>query len=172
MHPTLVLQAFGELSPDTASAGVDSVEEDLYSVFNARAEMMGWSMTNSMTTTIDGRGRTTRSTVTPRPPYRLLWGMNEAELTPEAKGAQIGWVQVGLKDGIANPAVVLPPLVQCFDDALRRFGALDLSSLQVVAFDLEPGHGTLGRRRCRQGDPWREFLQPWLQIESGGGGRF
>ena len=69
--------------------------------------------------------------------------MNEAELTPEAKGAQIGWVQVGLKDGIANPAVVLPPLVQCFDDALRRFGALELSSLQVVAFDLEPGHGTL-----------------------------
>ena len=158
MHPTLVLQAFGELSPDTASAGVDSVEEDLYSVFNARAEMMGWSMTNSMTTTIDGRGRTTRSTVTPRPPYRLLWGMNEAELTPEAKGAQIGWVQVGLKDGIANPAVVLPPLVQCFDDALRRFGALELSSLQVVAFDLEPGHGTLEDGVADRGTPGENFF--------------
>ena len=48
MHPTLVLQAFGELSPDTASAGVDSVEEDLYSVFNARAEMMTpWRRTST-----------------------------------------------------------------------------------------------------------------------------
>ena len=126
MPPTLFLEAFGRLSPDTAMAVIDSEEEDLYSIFNARAEMMGWS-----------------TTAMPRPQYRLLWGMNEAELTPGANGTRIGWVQVGLKAGNANPAAVLPALVQCFDDALRRFGIVELSSLQVMAIDLEPGTGTL-----------------------------
>ena len=34
--------------------------------------------------------------------------------------------------------MVLPALVQCFVDALRRFGAVDLSALQVMAINLDP----------------------------------
>ena len=38
---TLILEAFGQLSPGTNL--IDSEEEDLYSVFRARSELMGWS---------------------------------------------------------------------------------------------------------------------------------
>jgi hypothetical protein len=43
-----------------------------------------------------------------------------------------------------EPAIVLPALVQCFDDALSRFGVVELSGLQVTATYLEPG-----TRSCR-----------------------
>ena len=159
---SLFLEAFGQLSPGTNL--IDSEEEDLYSVFRARAELMGWSTTSL-----------------PRPPRPLLWGMNEAELTAGTDASRIGFVQVGLEPGIVGvletgsdlseprlsfaagggrtgfgrfpgprsagtvePAIVLPALVQCFDDALRRFGVVELSGLQVTATYLEPG-----TRSCR-----------------------
>ena len=34
--------------------------------------------------------------------------------------------------------MLLPALIQCFDDALRRFGVVELSGLQVTANFLEP----------------------------------
>ncbi len=34
---------------------------------------------------------------------------------------------------------MLPPLIQCFDDALSRFGDIELSGLQVTAQYLETG---------------------------------
>ena len=34
--------------------------------------------------------------------------------------------------------MVLPALVQCFDDALRRFGAVEMGGLQVTASHLMP----------------------------------
>ena len=139
---TLFLEAFGQLSPGTNL--IDSEEEDLYSVFRARAELMGW------TTRSAGRS--------------LLWGMNEAELTAGSDASRIGFVQVGLQVGdleptkvspvpvlglgytnlgvrrrSVDPAMVLPALVQCFDDALRRFGTIELSVLQVTAYGLDPG---------------------------------
>ena len=119
-------------------------EEDLYSVFTARAELMGWSTTSARR----------------RP---LLWGMNEAELTAGIDASRIGWVQVGLEVGdieptrvpsvpvpgygyaplgvhrrAVDPALMLPALIQCFDDALRRFGVVELSGLQVSANFLAP----------------------------------
>ena len=139
---TLFLEAFGQLSPGTNL--IDSEEEDLYSVFRARAELMGW------TTTSAGR--------------QLLWGMNEAELTAGSDASRIGFVQVGLQVGELErievppppspgfhyarlgvrqrplePAMVLPALVQCFHDALRRFGTIELSGLQVTAYGLDLG---------------------------------
>lgn len=59
MTPTLLLEAFGQLASDMAAIGTK--EEDLYSVFRARAELMGWSSTD------------------PHP--TRLWGLEEAELT-------------------------------------------------------------------------------------------
>ncbi len=113
---TLVVEAFGRLLPDMSMPGPPNGEEDLYSVFNARAELMGWSST----------GTRRRST---------LWGMNDAELTPGSDTARIGWVQVGLDPGV-EPVVALPALVQCLDDALRRFGVVELTGLQVTGTDL------------------------------------
>ena len=123
---------------------------DLYSVFHTRAESMCWSTACST-----------------RPARRrpLLWHMNEAELTAGTDDSRIGYVQVGLDVGHVertrapirsepvpgfyyaplgvrrrsiDPAVVLPALIQCFDDALRRFGDVELSALQVTANFLDP----------------------------------
>ena len=92
----------------------------------------------------------------------LLWAMNEAELTAGSAPSRIGWVQVGLEAGVVEPiqtqpvsvpgwaafperrrdfvepAMALPALIQCFDDALGRFGVVSLSGLQVTARYLEP----------------------------------
>ena len=77
MPPMLALDAFGDLPSGTNL--IDSEEEDLYSVFRARAELMGWSTTS---------GR--RS---------LLWNMHQAELTVGVDKSRIGSVQVGLDVG-------------------------------------------------------------------------
>ena len=74
MSQTLFLEAFGQLSRDTSLAGIDSEEEDLYSVFNSRADLMSWATT---------------ATQRRRP---LLWEMNEAELTAGIETSRIGWV--------------------------------------------------------------------------------
>lgn len=140
MSPTLFLEAFGQLSgPPT----IDSAEEDLYSVFRARADFMSWAATSS-------------------PRHPLLWEMNDAELTAGIDASRIGWLQVGL--GVGNfeptsvpsvpvlgfryaqlgarrraidPVMALPALVECFNDSLSRFGVVELSSLQVMANGLE-----------------------------------
>ena len=143
MSSLLFIEAFGQLSRDTNLGGTVSDEEDLYSVFRARAELMGWSTTSAR-----------RS---------LLWEMNEAELTAGIDSSRIGWVQVGLEVGdleptkvssvpdsgygyaplgvrrrAVEPSVVLPALIQCSHDALCRFGVVELSGLQVTANYLDP----------------------------------
>ncbi len=118
MHTTLFLEAFGQLAPHTAV--IDAAEEDLYSVFRARAELMCWS---------------TMST-TRRP---LLWDMNDAEeLTTGSASSRIGWVQVGMHHDVPDPVGALPALSQCLDDALRRFGDVTLSGLQITIHGLQP----------------------------------
>lgn len=113
---TLIVEAFGRLLPDMDVPGPPNGEEDLYSVFNARAELMGWSSTSA-------RQRSS------------LWGMNDAALTPGSEASRIGWVQVGLDAGV-EPVAALPAFVQCFDDALRRFGVVELTGLQVTGSEL------------------------------------
>lgn len=146
----LFVEAFGQFSRDPNLEGmILEDEEDLYSVFRARAELMGWSTSSG------------------RPP--LLWGMNDAELTAGSDASRIGWVQVGPEVGDSEPtrvpsapvrgrryttlwesrgsdepAVLLPPLIQCLDDALRRFGVVELSGLQVTAGSLKPSAGSYG----------------------------
>lgn len=143
MSSTLFLEAFGQLSRGVSLARINSEEEDLYSVFRARSELMSWSTTST-------------------DPHAMLWEMNEAELTAGLDASRIGWVQVGLGVGVTQPsralpapypgwaaflerrgravepAMVLPALAQCFDDALRRFGIVELSGLQVTASNLGP----------------------------------
>ena len=148
MPTTLFLEAFGQLSRDTNQPGSVSGEEDLIGVFAARAELMNWSTYSSHR----------RS---------LLWGTEEAELTAGTDASRIGWVQVGLeadvvyeperfvpppipgyaaipsrRENAVEPAMALPPLIQCFDDALRRFGVVELSGIQVTANNLDPSTGS------------------------------
>ena len=144
MSSLLFVEAFGQLRRAVNSEGIVSEdEEDLYSVFRARSELMGWSANSAG-----------------RPP---LWDITEAELTTGIDAYRIGDVQVGLNVGdleptrepsapvlgyryaplgvrqrAIEPSVALPALIQCFDDSLRRFGVVELSGLQVTANFLEP----------------------------------
>ena len=72
MSQTLFLEAFGQLSRDTSLAGIVSeAEEDLYSVFNARANLMSWATTASHRRRVE------------------IWDMNEAELTAGTDASRI-----------------------------------------------------------------------------------
>ncbi len=157
--PYLVVAAYGQLAPNPNLLD-SSAEEDLYSVFLARSELMRWSNFYSTTSS---------QLISP------LWAMNEAELTYANDGPGIGFAQVGLDVGPiidatkaasqptlsedesaklgpsqyvparhpigsgppADPTVAIPPLVQCLDDALRWFGETDVSAFQVTATDLQ-----------------------------------
>ena len=138
---TLFVEAFGQLSGPSV---IDCEEEDLYSVFLTRSELMGWGAPSS----------------DERP---LLWHMEEAEITADADSDRIGFVQVGLGVGplepmelpppprpgwatlpvrpkSTDPVLALPPLVQCFGDSLSRFGDIEVSCFQVTAtyLDIDP----------------------------------
>ena len=87
-------------------------------------------------------------------------------MTAGDDASRIGWVQVGLNVGpfepfsvspnvlpppvtgrryeafeaqqrASEPVEVLPALIQCFDDSLRRFGAVEVSGYQVTASGME-----------------------------------
>ncbi len=140
MATTLFLEAFGRLSPHQAVVVVE--EEDLYSVFYGRSELMGWSTKDI-------------------PHQPLFWDMHEAELTAGQGLGRIGWVQVGLASRIVGIAPIRPPrtpdwaawpeirhntvtsaqvvpaLCQCLADALQRFGACTLTGFQLTVRDLE-----------------------------------
>ncbi len=121
MYSTLFIESLGQLHRDANLRGmILEEEEDLYSVFRERADLMGW--------------------LTKPEGHPKLWAMEEAELTSENEVPQIGWGQVGLNVGDSAPTIepteVLPALIQCFDDSLRRFGAVEVSGFQVTASSL------------------------------------
>ena len=88
MATNLFLEAFGHLSPHQAVIVVE--EEDLYSVFRERSELMGWSTMDT-------------------PPRPLFWDMHEAELTAGQGLGRIGWIQVGLASRVIGTRPVRPP---------------------------------------------------------------
>jgi hypothetical protein len=139
MTPTLFLEAFGQLASDMAV--IRAEEEDLYSVFRARAELMGWSSTD------------------PHP--TRLWGLEEAELTDGSASPRIGFVQIGMSEdaiearrmwppqasgfvplpyrrrATVSPTGVLPAACQCFSDALHRFGHVTLVGMQATILNMD-----------------------------------
>ena len=107
-HTILLVEALGSM----ASKGtIDTEEEDLYSVFHGRAELMGW-LTHSGS----------------RHSVQALWAMHEAELTDDS--LRVGFCQVGLDPPRVVPSV-LPAVLQCLSDSVRRFGAT-VSGFQVT----------------------------------------
>ena len=140
---TIFVEAFGKMVPD---GDIDAREEDLYSVFNSRSEMMGLSGTLA-----PGSGRP------------QLWGMNEAELSVDSEGklievlsGRVGYVQV---DSEFDAIPILPPLLQCFGDALARFGTLELTAVQVTVGALKP-YTQLGFRDLN----WFNLRRPDLRA--------
>ena len=153
---TILAEAFGHLSLHQ-DRSVHVLGEDLYSIFLARSQLMGWSTINSS------------AALTKVP---LLWDMNEAELTYEDDGHRIGFAQVGLNVGSGfdtvdlneqkpprlshqaggepapfptsptdtptDPVLAIPPLIQCLNDSLRWFGGVEIAAAQVTAFDIAP----------------------------------
>ncbi len=76
--------------------------------------------------------------------------LGERPSIPE--GAIAGWATISEGDvrrfdvGTVKIAVALPALTQCFDDALRRFGDVELFGLQVTCHNahLDTGVGPPG----------------------------
>ena len=151
---TLFLEGFGQLSPDTYL--IDSEEEDLYSVFLAHATLMGWCDTSTRRGPLlwgMEEAELTAGTDATRIGFVQVGlkpgvvGVLEPGSDPSAprpspagRGGWTGYAKLPTPrsaDGV-DPAIVLPPLIQCFDDALRRFGVIELSGLQVTASSLEP----------------------------------
>ncbi len=124
---TIFVEAFGLLSAafDTSRL-INAEDEDLYSVFHARSVLMSWY----------GADWTTR-----RP---LAWDMHEAEITAGednlGPGApRIAYAQVGMASPHpADLALRLPALIQCFHDAVGRFGDIEFSAIQVKAYLITP----------------------------------
>ena len=120
MRPLVILEAFGKL-PSTDLIAAEREREQrrwedrpagaapvglLHRAFDARAELMGWS--------------------SPR-----LWETYDAELTGPEDSSLIGSVYVEAAEPLS---AVLPPLVQCLDDSLRRIGAVDVSGFQATIY--------------------------------------
>ena len=151
---TLFLEGFGQLSPETYL--IDSEEEDLYSVFLAHATLMGWCDTSTRRGPLlwgMEEAELTAGTDATRIGFVQVGlkpgivGVLEPGSDPSAprpspagRGGWTGYARLPTPRSAdaVDPAIVLPPLIQCFDDALRRFGVIELSGLQVTASSLEP----------------------------------
>ena len=99
---TLFVEAFGSV---TGESTVDA-DEDLYSVFAGRSILMGCSSDSDPS----------------------WWYMEEAELIDDSP--VVGFVQVGVEPTRLVPEI-LPAVLQCFNDSVRRFGAT-VSGFQVT----------------------------------------
>ena len=151
---TLFLEGFGQLSPETYL--IDSEEEDLYSVFLAHATLMGWCDTSTRRGPLlwgMEEAELTAGTDATRIGFVQVGlkpgivGVLEPGSDPSAprpspagRGGWTGYARLPTPRSAdaVDRAIVLPPLIQCFDDALRRFGVIELSGLQVTASSLEP----------------------------------
>ena len=151
---TLFLEGFGQLSPETYL--IDSEEEDLYSVFLAHATLMGWCDPSTRRGPLFWgmeEAELTAGTDATRIGFVQVGlklgvvGVLEPGSDPSAprpspvgRGGWTGYAKLPTPRSAdaVDPAIVLPPLIQCFDDALRRFGVIELSGLQVTASSMEP----------------------------------
>ncbi len=123
----------------------------LQEAFEARAELMGWSSYSSSS-----------SPARPLPLWNLFeagmvgddddasligWvyvGLTNptdlSKVTPDPvpPGTGAGWatfaIPPGCKEATVGLPLVLPPLVQCLDDALRAVGAVEVSGFQVTCY--------------------------------------
>ena len=168
MTPTFILEAFGEL-PITAlvaeevererrewqepTAGVATVGL-LHAAFEARGELMGWSsasgvggelwnLYNAGLTAVgdDGSlvGWVHGSVGSRRYPDAAM------ENSDDDAASSGGWATFRAPpDGVVGSVglpVVISPLIQCLEDALRRIGVIEISGFQITCYGASPGLG-------------------------------
>jgi hypothetical protein len=115
LSPSLFVAIFGYLRP-YPWVSLEELEEDAYSLFYSRSQLMGWSRS---TTRTDGRG---------------LWDMNDASFDPSGNGAgRIAWFQVGVDEqALTGSSFPFHPLLACAGDSLGRVGELELEAVQLL----------------------------------------
>lgn len=150
---TMFIETFGRLLPSAGTA-TSSLEEDLYSIFFSRSLQMGWSalapdpaplwdmheadLMNDQDASLIGFaqvGLDKQATIA-----------SAAHRTPSDEGSPAdavpngaNWVPHPPDDyghTTTDPAVAIPPLVHCFYDALRWFGEVELTAVQVTGMHL------------------------------------
>ena len=151
MNSTLYIEAFGQLLRDPNLKGmILEKEEDLHSVFRERAQLMGWADTSHdrpILWAMEEAELTDGDDAS-----RIGWvqvGLNVGPFEPIREppppvlgqgnappGLHWRYESFGADRRASEPVEVLPALIQCFDDSLRRFGAVEVSGYQVTASSL------------------------------------
>ena len=171
MRPIVILEAFGEFPctelidserererrewehPPTGVVDVGL----LHRSFEARAELMGWTSTSRHTPLPPPLWNMFEAGLTDNGDDASLIGWvyvglaNPVDLSKKSPrisqsgSTEPGWAAVQLPPGYmgftAALPVVLLPLVQCLDDALRRIGITAVSGFQLICYgaNLQPG---------------------------------
>ena len=145
------------LERDNPPTGV-TVVSLLHAAFDARAELMGWSTTSSSSSRRNlwetyEAGLTGDDTDDSMIGWVYVGLANPTDLSavddvvipeglPDGSG-YAGWATVRTSPEYGEATVglssALPPLVQCFDDALRRIGATEISGYQVTCYGAHHG---------------------------------
>ncbi|SDJ88245.1 hypothetical protein SAMN04487820_102508 [Actinopolyspora mzabensis] len=127
---TVFAALYGELEPHPWRE--PDAEQDLYALFHARSQAMGWlhDIGTSARKTATGQLTDVRQVGATG-----LWGMNDAGLEhplsdPEAPLA--AWVQVGVRPLTEERPIPVQPLLRCVGDAVARIGTLRLRAVQLL----------------------------------------
>ena len=160
MYPTLYVDAFGRLipipervAPDSDRPSENDLEGYLWGAFRNRSEHMGWSAREGTEPSRLWNVEEAELTYHQEPQRigfaQVGLGVNpptyvDVPDNPPPPGTDLSqghWAAVPtLDDGgpPTDPAVAIPPLIQCLDDSIRWFGEAEVWSYQVTGYDLLP----------------------------------
>lgn len=173
----LVVEYFGRLLPSATLAPIDAAEEDLHSVFRNRAGLMGWlsdsddqpsrlwAMEEAELTPGDPQGRIGFVQVGVDPgqaggaaPPPILTEAAAVDLGIAAQGSPAVYLGY-LPPASIDPIGAIPPLIQCVDDALHRFGDVDADAVQLTGRFLPP--------RAESAELQRHAYTGWFTVAPG-----
>ena len=177
MHPTLFVDAFGRLipipervAPDPEYPSENDLDGYLWGAFRNRSEQMGWSAREGTEPSRLWNVEEAELTYHQEPQRigfaQVGLGVNppthvDVPNNPPPPGTDLSqghWAAVPtLDDGgpPTDPAVAVPPLIQCLDDAIRWFGEAEVWSYQVTGYDL-----SLEEKKRRRGSVLGWFHTP------------
>ena len=166
MSATLIVDAFGSISPIPERVAPDEdrvfpepenpLEGYLWGVFRHRSELMRWSSGESQGKPLLWAVHEAELTFH-QEESRIGWAQVGLDVGPAVAGSldpstptdidgpfpeqhrssTSGFAAYPMPDFPAtDPAVAIPPLIQCTDDAIRWFGDVELSALQVTGVHL------------------------------------
>ncbi|MCY4617802.1 MAG: hypothetical protein OXD50_04500 [Chloroflexi bacterium] len=161
MYPTLLADAFGRLiptpervAPDPDDPSDNELDGYLWGAFRTRSVLMGWSARVDGETTSRLWKVEEAELTYHKEPQRIGFAQVGLGVNPPTYAdvpdnpPPPGWARSQavpaalprLDDGgpPTDPAVAVPPLIQCLDDSIRWFGEAEVWSYQVTGYDLPP----------------------------------